>query len=94
MGKATTKISFAAWVNHKHVIAKGLIRVFFEDYIVKLWNIVFKFFLFHDLFNKVLPVVPSPWFIYFAKILYYEAALFNSVTINTNGSFTFSMNTK
>jgi hypothetical protein len=94
MRKATTKVSLATWVNDKDVIAKWFIRMLFKIDIVELWNIVFKLFLFHDLFNEVFTIIPSPWLIYLAKIFYDEASLLNAVTVYANCSFSLGMDTK
>jgi hypothetical protein len=60
--------------------------VFLQIYVVEFRNEVFQLLFPKHLLDEVLPVVPSPWLVYFAKVLYDETALRNSFLVDADGS--------
>lgn len=68
--------------------------MFLKIDIVEFWNIVFKFFLLHYLFNEVFTIVPPPRLVNLSIVLYDKAALLNTSAIHANSSLAFGVDTK
>lgn len=94
MRKPAGEIAFLIWINDHQVISLRIILMMLQIDVIKLWDVIFQFFLFHDLFYEVLSLVPSPWLIELPIILHDEISLLNTLFLDTSGSFTFSMDSK
>lgn len=65
--------------------------MFLEVNIVKFRDIVLQFFLFEDLLDEVLAVVPAPWFVDLPEVLNNEVPLVDSLLIDADRPFSFSV---
>lgn len=68
--------------------------MFLQVYVVKFRNEVFQLLFLKHLFDKVLPVVPPPRLVYFAKVLYNETTLRNSFLVDADGSLALGVHPK
>lgn len=63
----------------------------FKIDVIKFRDEVLKFSLFQNLFDEILSLVPSPWFIEFTKVFNKETSMFDTLFIDASGPFTFSV---
>ena len=92
--KTTREISLLYWIDNKHVITQWLVFMLFKINVIELWNNLFQFFLFQNLFDEIFSFIPSPWFVKLTKVLNNKSSPFDSLFCDTFGPFSFSMNSE
>lgn len=76
MAESTCVISMQNWVNGQNVVASWVIEMAFINNVVKFREFFRQLRLVLPLFKDILLLIPVPWRVDFAKILYNKSFFF------------------
>lgn len=92
MGESAGEVTFLDGIDNHQIVTFRVIGMRLQVDVVKLGDKVFLHLLAVDhLLYEILSLVPPPRFVEFSKIFDDESSLFDSVSFDASGSFTFGV---